>query len=58
MSTAVSLARAQNTGKPRAGIKRATAITQMFGANAATVLAAANMIRMLINRRLRGKRAQ
>src|SRR5471032_138014 len=58
ISTAVSLAKAQNTGKPNAGIKRANAITQIFGANAATVLATPNMIRMLINRRLRGKRAK
>ena len=31
MSTAVSLASAQNTGSPNAGINRATDITQMFG---------------------------
>ena len=58
MSTAVSLANAQNTGSPSAGINRATAITQIFGASAATVLATPNRIRMLINSRLRGKRAQ
>src|SRR5450830_220063 len=58
MSTAVSLAKAQNTGNPSAGINRANAITQIFGASAATVLAMPNMIRMLINKRLRGKRAQ
>ena len=54
----VAVAKAQNTGKHRAGINRASAITQIFGASAATVLATPNMIRMLINSRLRGKRAQ
>src|SRR5476651_2057858 len=49
MSTAVSLAKAQNTGNPNAGINRAKAITQIFGANAATVLATPNMIRIEIN---------
>ena len=56
ISTAVSLANAQNTGKPNAGSSRAKAITQILGASAATVLAKANISRIEINRRLRSKR--
>ena len=56
MSTAVSLASAQNTGSPSAGISRAAAITQMLGASAATTLETPNMISTEMNRRLRSKR--
>ncbi|MNI60329.1 hypothetical protein D3C73_1155320 [compost metagenome] len=58
MSTAVSLASAQNTGSPSAGISRATAITPMLGARAARVLASPNRINTLINSRRRSKRAK
>ena len=58
MSTAVSLASAQNTGKPKAGNRRANAITQIVGANAATVLAKANINKMPMNRRLRSNLAK
>ncbi|MNP04363.1 hypothetical protein D3C76_962750 [compost metagenome] len=58
MSTAVSLASAQNTGNPSAGINRANAITQMFGASAARVLARPNRISTEINSLRRSKRAK
>ncbi|MNH25191.1 hypothetical protein D3C79_851670 [compost metagenome] len=46
---AVSLAVPQKTGSARAGKNRATASTQMFGAMAASALAAANKARMAAN---------
>ena len=52
-STAVALASDQNTGRARAGTKRATAMTQMFGAAAATALDRPKRTSTLMNRRLR-----
>ncbi len=56
MSTAVSLARAQKTGRPSAGSRRAKAMTPIFGASAARVLARPNITRMVMNSRRRSKR--
>src|SRR5690606_9437609 len=52
-STAVALASDQNTGRARAGTKRASAMTQILGASAASRLEAPNSASTATNSRLR-----